>query len=392
MKIALVAHEIHDGGGMERCMASLARWLKNRGETVHLYTADDHCPLAEEGFPWTRIPAQKKPLFLRLWQFYHRSKKIIRWNEYDIIHTNGGIIPSQNVTTIHFCQAAWQQVLNDPRQRSTYKGFHQWRYWNRKLAGVYATHLERQATLTSKLVICVSKQAAIETEQYYKPKIKPKVVYNGVSITEFHPSQDLHERAMFRRSLGADPQDTVLLFVGGEFARKGLPTVLECLKRARDPHIKLWVSGREPLQHVFEALAQEMGVAQQVQFLGFFPDLSRLMQGADVFVFPSYYDSFGLVITEAMATGLPVITTPQAGVSEIIVHCENGFLLSSPDNAVELLQYVTMLRNNPELCRQVGQEALKTAASYTWDRNAEAIYQHYCELLARKSPAVLSAP
>jgi UDP-glucose:(heptosyl)LPS alpha-1,3-glucosyltransferase len=235
----------------------------------------------------------------------------------------------------------------------------------------------------SKLVTCVSEQTAKETIQYYKPKAKPKVVYNGVSIKEFQPASDPIARAELRKSLGASLDDTVLIFVGGEFARKGLVTVLEALKRLNNPHVKLWVFGQDPAIEDYRQTAEQMGIGQNVQFLGFFSDLPKMMRGGDIFVLPTYYEPFGLVVIEAMATGLPVITTRQAGVSELISHCENGFLLKSPDSAQELSQYITVLRNNPEQCRQIGEESLKTAATYTWDRMAEGIYALYCEALGR---------
>lgn len=384
MKIALVAHEIHDHGGMERCMANLARWLKAHGETVHLYTADDHCPLADEGFHWTQIPTVKRPLALRLWLFHQRARHLLSAENYDIIHANGGIVPNSNVVTVHFCQPAWRHVLSEPVVKQMYGGKNVWRLWNRKMALVLATDWEKKAVQHARQVFCVSRQVAKEVVQYYQPKQEPLVVYNGVSLTEFAPPADeaLHDE--MRTGLGAEPTDMVLLFVG-EFGRKGLQYALEALAEVPLPYVKLWIAGRDPLESVFKAQAESLGLNDRVQFLGFRKDVSALMQAADVLVLPATYEPFGLVVTEAMASGLPVITTARVGAGELIDSGTNGFILAEASNTHQLAQLVQRLANDPGLRRTVGQAARKTAEQYSWDQMSVRMYKAYEELLSLSS-------
>jgi UDP-glucose:(heptosyl)LPS alpha-1,3-glucosyltransferase len=159
----------------------------------------------------------------------------------------------------------------------------------------------------------------------------------------------------------------VLLFVGWEFKRKGLQYIIEALSKL-DKSVKLLVvGGDDPLK--FQLLAQHLGVSARVSFVGHKGDVKAYYAASDIFVFPSEYEPFGLVITEAMAAGLPVITMRSAGAAEIITSGQDGVLLENHDPAS--IAYAVQSLINWKSQERLGGAARKTALRYSWDALTE---------------------
>ncbi|RKZ22993.1 hypothetical protein DRQ23_03945 [bacterium] len=121
----------------------------------------------------------------------------------------------------------------------------------------------------------------------------------------------------------------------------------------------------------------------RVFFLGYRKDLDSIMRNADVFVFPTRYEPFSLVILEAMASGLPVITSkPEiCGAAELIEDGVNGFLMRENTDPYELVEIIINLYKNPSLKKRIGENARKTAMKYTWKEMAKRYEKLYMEIL-----------
>ncbi len=128
------------------------------------------------------------------------------------------------------------------------------------------------------------------------------------------------------------------LFVGD--LRKGARLALEALARVRGPKLVL-VSRSDPSS--LRRFADQLGVSARVRFRPATDQVERAYAAADMFVFPTPYDAFGMVISEAMASALPVITTRAAGASELINHGESGWLLDDAANAAPLAEALRAL-------------------------------------------------
>jgi UDP-glucose:(heptosyl)LPS alpha-1,3-glucosyltransferase len=96
-------------------------------------------------------------------------------------------------------------------------------------------------------------------------------------------------------------------------------------------------------------------------------DIQKYYAASDAMVFPTDYEPFGLVILEAMATGIPVITSRQAGAAELMVDGRNGLLLDDPGNIVDIAEKIKTLYDDRTYCEKLGGEARKTAEKYSWD-------------------------
>ncbi len=123
-----------------------------------------------------------------------------------------------------------------------------------------------------------------------------------------------------------------MLFVGSGYERKGLPTLLRALANMRRGDARLWVVGRDGQETLMRKLAQTLGVDRRVMFLGAQPDVRPFYGAADLFVLPTRYDPFPNAALEAMACGLPLVTSGNCGAAELVT-AANGAVVAADDMA-----------------------------------------------------------
>jgi UDP-glucose:(heptosyl)LPS alpha-1,3-glucosyltransferase len=209
------------------------------------------------------------------------------------------------------------------------------------------------------------------------------VIFCGVDFAIFNSSVR-NEGALFRTSLGIGREAIVVLFVGTNYERKGLDTLLQAISRLRyKEKYRLLVVGKGNVPR-YQRLAQRLGLQEVTIFCGFQEQMPSFYGAADIFVLPSYYDPFGNVCLEAMACGLPVITTRETGVSELISHGKSGFIMDHPGNISSLANWLEALED-PELRKSMGAKAQEPAASLTIERNVERTILSYKKVLEDKT-------
>jgi UDP-glucose:(heptosyl)LPS alpha-1,3-glucosyltransferase len=178
-------------------------------------------------------------------------------------------------------------------------------------------------------VVCNSRMVRDEIKRYFGlPDEKLHVIYSGVDTAVYHPDLKC-ERAAVRASLGLAPAAPLFLFVGSGFERKGLAMALRALVQL--PAAQLLVIGRDRRVARYQALAQKLGLGERVQFLGALADVKPYYGAADALVLPTLYDPFPNVALEAMASGLPVITSTTSGAAELIANGHNGYVCDALD-------------------------------------------------------------
>jgi glycosyltransferase involved in cell wall biosynthesis len=178
-------------------------------------------------------------------------------------------------------------------------------------------------------VICNSKMVRDEIRCHFgTPAEKLHVVYNGVDLDAFNPTLK-SQRSAVRSEFGIAPDTMVYLFVGSGFERKGLPQLLRALSVVPAAH--LIVVGGDKRQKDMQRLRMELGIAPRVHFAGPQKDVKRWYGAADCFVLPTLYDPFPNAALEAMASGLPVITTSQCGAAEFVEEGVGGMVCEAGD-------------------------------------------------------------
>jgi glycosyltransferase involved in cell wall biosynthesis len=200
------------------------------------------------------------------------------------------------------------------------------------------------------------------------------VIFNGIDTIQFSVPARLARRqgARFRRKLSDD--ELVLLLIGNDWRVKGLPAVLESIAAAPDLPLRLIVAGSD-IPANFQGIVEHLKVGNRCLWEPARPDVIDFYAAADIYVSPSREDSFGLPVAEAMACGLPVITSKFAGVSELIANQRDGFVLPDPKDSAALTAILRTLYADPSLRTRIGDSASTVTQLHTWDRNASEIWR-----------------
>ena len=234
-------------------------------------------------------------------------------------------------------------------------------------------------------IIAVSHFTKWELTNYYKiPAHKIIVIHNGVDTKKFQPTKDKRKA---KAAMGLDPDDIAIVSVGRLYARKGLFTLIQSIPAVvkRFSNTKFIISGKGQSDEMAKLIAhaERLGVGRNIVFTGYTPDreLPRLYQAADVFAFSTLYEHHPFAVLEALASGLPVVTTTVGGIPETIQSGKNG-LLVQPFNSKQFADSILYLLEHPSEAAEMGVEARKTIVEgYDWSIVVKDAMQVYDEAL-----------
>jgi glycosyltransferase involved in cell wall biosynthesis len=232
-------------------------------------------------------------------------------------------------------------------------------------------------------LIAVSTRIASKLEAHFG-RSGVTVVLNAVDTKRFAPQGRLARRAESRKELDFAEDDFVVLLIGNDWKNKGLEVLLRATAVLRDLPMRLLIVGDdEPA--LYSSAIRDLDLLKQVVFSRPSSDVLRFYAAADLYVGPSMEDSFSLPIAEAMACGLTVIASVNAGASELICDGENGMLLRVPTDAAELAALIRKAATEPKLRQRLGAPAAHTIQTYcSWERNTSATREFLQNVLASK--------
>ena len=370
MRVTVIAPEISHNGGQQRAALYLTRHLLQKGHDVVAVTrAVDDGLRAFPTLTIHRVPVPERPMLAGYLGFLVLASGIARrLSPSDVVVSmeNTSLVPA-DLAYSQYCHSAYRRrrvlTLQSPARNLYCFAFD-------ALNSAAEQFIYRRQ---SRAVIAVSRRHRDElVREAHVPPERVHVVYNGVDTSEFAPPASEAERAALRAKLGLPAAASLLLFAGDlRSPRKGLDTVLGAMS-ALPEGVHLVVAG-EARRSPYPTAARRAGVADRVRFIGFRRDLADVMRACDLFVLPTHYDPFGLVVLEAMACGLPPITTATAGASEVITSGVDGFVIANPDDARAVAAHVRELVDDPTRRRAMGIEASQTARRYEWSRMAAQI-------------------
>jgi len=242
---------------------------------------------------------------------------------------------------------------------------------HRKLYYKLIMALERRIYTDPKVrLAAVSKLVSTQLEKHFG-RTDSVVIPNAVDTLIFNSEARLACRSVSRQSLKLDDRDFVALLIGNDWKKKGLDQLLRALAIIEIP-IQLLVVGKDDPE-LYRSVLRQLRLEDRVRFLAPSADVLSFYAAADAYVAPSLEDAFGLPILEAMACGLPVIASVQAGASENIIDGTTGYLLRDPMNHVELAEIILRLAGDRPAAQKVGAAAAKyVQASVSWDHNVSA--------------------
>ena len=379
----------HRRGGVERFLWEMTRRQMHH-RNVRMLTADAEAPDEKSiEISLLRIPIGLSALRVLVFAL-RAAAQLSRWRRTSrtpfISHTQGASSLGSDVITAQSCHKAWfRSSLGElsPLQIA---------FWRKLFNPVhYVTILietiQYKPGRFQKIAAvggCVKRELQ---EQYGIPPEKIEVIYNGVDTDEFKPAPTDDQRVVLRKkncaAWGCPESSTILLFAANEFRRKGLWTILVAMAKLREVPFHLVVAGRDS-QLPFLSMISKMGLDGRVTFLGPVRDMANFYRAGDIFVFPTRYEPFGMVVLEAMSSGLPSITSRLAGVAETMHHGSDGILLDKPDSPDEVAAALSSLLPI-ETRKRMAEAARTTALRLSWDNISASYDRLYANLVLGNS-------
>lgn len=374
MRIAIVAQNVVYGDGQGRINLEIARWALRSGATVILVSVVVEPEILKLGARWEQVHVLRKPILARVAQFPAIANRIIdrlRANgEIDGVIANGYTLTREHdVNLSQFVHGAWlRSGVQDDSSRGVIQRIYQAFYTR------YNAFHEKRSFHAAKAVVAPSKRTADELKALGIDAAKIHIVPNGVDCDEFSPGPKN------RAALGLPEKVPMALFAGDiRTNRKGLGSVLRAMVDV--PAMHLAVVGRLD-GSPFVQLAKDLGVAERTHFLSFRKDVPNVARACDLFVFPSWYDPFGLVVTEALACGLPVVTTAATGAGELLTK-ESGTVVQDPADIPAISAAMQYWLSDPARLAAAAPVCRAIALAHGW----ESMAYRYIELLPKPRPS-----
>jgi UDP-glucose:(heptosyl)LPS alpha-1,3-glucosyltransferase len=367
-------------GGAERYLVDLCTRMATEGYEVHVYA--EHHDEEDPRIHFHPVKTIPFPKSLRLLSFAIRATREIENGEYDITFGVGNTLKADILQPHGGVHWAWfwrsLRIYNNAI------------LWAIKLLGrvfslkQWASGWIQDAPFKRKgfsKIIAISDMVKEDLMRWYPiPEERIAVVYNGVDIEHFHP-RNRQYREEIRRRHGIGGEDRVLLFVSNNFRMKGLGFLIKALADVRKggpPPFKLLILGRDR-QGPYLHLAREIGISGEVVFAGSTGEPEKYYGAADLLIHPTFYDACSLTVLEALASGLPVITTHSNGASGLITQGQEGFIISDPRDGQALVEKITFFLNG-ENAQRASSAARHLAESHSLERNwreIENIFQNH---------------
>lgn len=361
MKICFYCPDFSYNSGVGTYSVDLVKRLAKRNQ-VTVVTANYAVRI--EGVDTITYQVPLVPEFAKIRAHYQKATEIINQNRdrFDIVHTDAGSF-NQDVITCHGLYRYW---VEKQRQLSPVRN---------ALTRIHPTSnllLDYEKKIyTRKLykkIIAPSNGTKRDLANFYNvPSDEVEVILPGIDTKRFAP--DKKSGKALREELGLE--GTVLLFTGYDFKRKGLEFVIRSMTKIKDS--TLLVAGRDRNEGKYRALARKLGLENRIVFLGFIKRMEEIYKAGDIYVFPTFHESFAATTLEAAASGLPIVATKINGTEELIKEGYNGyFVKQNPDEIASRVNKII-----EKGAASMGRNSRMQAKKFNWDTTARKITKLY---------------
>ncbi len=379
-------------GGISRVVYDLSHRLIKDGHEVTVVTyRDGEVPYYEDdkGVKVYRVdnymiqPNNFIDWILQLnFNMVERASQIIaEQGKFDVIHAHDWLVANAAktlkhsfdipiVATIHATEAGRNSGIREPNQK-------------------YINDTEWMLTYEANEVIVNSNYMKSEVQRLFGlPFEKINVVPNGVNLNKF---TGMDRDYSFRRKYAMD-NEKIILFIGRLVYEKGVQNLIAAMPKVLDSYhdAKLVIAGKGGMLDELKAQADYLGISNKVYFAGYMngKDVERMYKAADISVFPSTYEPFGIVALEGMLAERPIVVSDAGGLGEIVEHRVTG-MKSYCGNPNSIADSILELLFNPELCDNIVKNAkMKVKENYNWQKIAQDTHFTYqkaiCETMAER--------
>ena len=376
MKIAIIRQKFVLYGGAEQFADGFIHQLAESGHEVHIF-ANRWTPSHNNNIQHHFIAVLHLNAFVRTLSFARSVSKKVHEQHFDIIQSHEKTWTQDIYRAGDGCHIKW--LSQRSRNLSPLKNL--FLYLNPFHQLILKLEKNIFETGQCKKIIAISQMVKNDILEHYK--CSPEnivVVYNGVDLKRFHPDNKNTYRKLIRKKLGIPERSILILFVGSGFERKGLQFLLQSTAYLKNKDWRLLLIGKgkfEKFMRYAPANKHPQIITKEPD-----PDIEKYYAAADIFILPSIYEPFGNANLEALATGLPVITSQYCGAADIINNKINGMIVDDPFNPEEIAEKIRYLYA-PSTRESMGEGARELAEQYPLERNSREMLEVYESLIAK---------
>ena len=377
MKIAVIRQKFVNYGGAEQFVSGYTNQLANMGHEIHIF-ANQWAPSNHPNIKIHSVRTIRRNSFLRVLSFAWFTRQSIRFESFDIVQSHERIWHQGIYRAGDGCHREWLE------RRACHLPFIKRFFFRFNLFHQLILRLEKRIFEKGecKKIIAISEMGKRDILKHYQlPEDRVKVVYNGVQLDRFNPSNRKFFRDEIRQQLRISAEEVMILFVGSGFERKGLEYLIKSVQYMKQKNWRLVLVGKGKWKRYLGFASKEN--QGKITHLEPIDEIEKMYAAADFFVLPSIYEPFGNANLEALASGLPIITSRNCGAAEIITPKKEGIVLEDPSDYKAIADAIDFLMDS-KIRESMGESARLLAEKFTQERNASEMLEVYQKLIDHK--------
>lgn len=304
---------------------------------------------------------------------YRQLKAIIEENHFDLIHVH---TPTVSILTRLAARKARKQGTT---VMYTCHGFHFHNAAPKKNWMMFYP-MERVMSRFCDYIVTINKEDFNRAKTFNAPNVRyiPGV---GVNIKHIHNCKI--DKKAYKREIGVPENCILVLSIGEMIERKNHEVIVRALAKVQNPNVYYVICGKGPLREHLEKLANNLGVGDRVKFLGFRKDIPELCNTADISAFPSRIEGLGLAGIEAMAAGVPLVSSNVHGILDYVIDGKTGYALN-PEDVDGFAKAISKLADDEELRNEMASNCWNAVAPFEIAYALRVMWNIYDEILNRK--------
>ena len=283
---------------------------------------------------------------------YGDMKRLLEENKYDIIWTNE---PVMGVVTR---LAARKLRRQGTKVIYMCHGFHFYKGASLPSWLLYYP-VERFMSRFCDMIVTINHEDEARAKTFHCPRVA-HINGIGVDFSRLHCTVTREEK---RRELGVTDEDILVLSVGELQTRKNHEAIIRAIARLNNSHVKYMICGLGVLLEHLQKLAEDLGIRDQVSFLGYRMDIPEIMRAADIYAHPSKREGLGLASLEAMASGLPLVTSNIQGIPDYVENGVTGYMCD-PEDVEGFAEHLRLVVEDRELRLTIDRTNMERVKKY----------------------------
>ncbi len=323
-----------------------------------------------EGVYIHNIHFTRSPFCSQNYDCYKKLKAIIDENNFDLIHVH---TPTVSILTR---LAARTSRKKGTTVMYTCHGFH---FHNASPVKNWLLYypMERMMSRFCDYIVTINKEDYNRAKTFHAPNVR---YIPGVGVDIHKISKIVVDKQAYKESIGVPRNCVLLLSVGEMIERKNHEVIIRALSKLQNPNIYYAICGKGPLREHLEKIAKELDVSDRVKFLGFRRDIPELCNTADISAFPSRIEGLGLAGIEAMAAGVPLVSSNVHGILDYVIDGKTGYALS-PDDVDGFAKAIDTLASDKNMRESMRQTCINAVAPFEKENAVKVMINIYNEIL-----------